>query len=205
MLIVIAIIAILLGMVAMTTTQQIKGMEFNAAVADIGSLMEEARQVALIENRDVQIRIYRHALAASPTTDYRAIAIGHVVPISDPTETDYGDPTQYPFEPIGQIYRLPVGVRFIDSTTHSTLLTAASMTSGFEMIASPDSNTPINAEYRAFQITPHEGAALPINTAAPWTLTLGPQFDKAHTSGLPINFATFTVSPQTGKASLTRP
>lgn len=195
-LVVMGIIAVLIGIITPAVVPMMQSWNINKAGTMIVDELGFARQTALAQNREVEIRFYEVA-------DGRIVAFGsYLVDPLVPGKTT----------PLGSLKHLSPGVTVSREARHSTLLDYASASrSGITreaVIPGALPALPASTHSTSFRFRPQGGTNLaPIAGAdSQWYLTLfleNAQRDSA--SGLPKNYFTAQIDPVTGRVRIYRP
>ncbi|TLD71274.1 Verru_Chthon cassette protein D [Phragmitibacter flavus] len=200
MLMVCGIFAVLLALVTPAAISLISASRMNSAVSMLNDELNLARQAAMTENRDVEVRFYRVASnVGGEGFQYRAFRTLR--------QQQKGDGSQLVAD--GPVKRLPGSVILSANAEHSTLLDYANpnrsgLSSGQEDL--PGERLP--SDYVGLVFKPDGGTSLnPVDLPeGNWFLTLFQDQDKrGPESGLPANFCTLQIEPITGRSRVYRP
>jgi uncharacterized protein (TIGR02596 family) len=184
LLFVLAIGAILVGVVATSYASTMQAVAVTTSADLIRDLFSEARASAVAQNMDVEVRIYNLAPTAGATPIYCALQLHRV-------NSDGTTPA------LTKILFLPQGAAIDATTTHSSLIASNTQ------IAPPDASDPyLNAQTRVFHFLANGATDLAPSTT--WFLTVrsATQSDPAH---FPANWACVRVDPVTGRPQIYRP
>jgi uncharacterized protein (TIGR02596 family) len=199
LLVVISIIMLLSVMILPAVGPLMRSSKMNNAAAMITSSLDLARQTALTQNRDVELRFYRYApKTAANNKQFRAFRTFFVT-------GDGSDPTKA--KALSKINYLPDTVIISSSTKFSPLLDYATnsscLTQGTENLNGSADAT----EYVSFRFRATGGTNLsPVTgTAANWFITLYIENAPVATNGIPANYFTAQIDPVTGRVRNYRP
>lgn len=182
-----AILAILLAVTIPAMNSIFGGMNLNRAAGMVTDELNLARQTALAQNRNVEVRFYRLGAASGDTNkQFRALR-SYLV-----EDVDAAD-----WKPITRLKRLPEPIIISASPTYSTLLDA--MNSEFSGLTHSNEMVPGNGdtEYVGFFFRPDGGTSLK-PASGKWFMTLHPM-KGADATTLPANYFTVQVDPLTGR------
>lgn len=194
LLVAIAVIGILAALIVPTFGPLIRSSNITKASSLINDEFNLARQLALTQNRDVEVRFYRLPSRNDPSNlQFRAFRS---------FQLDTRDPADS--KPLGKVRHLPEGVIISDDgETFSTLFKNASQPgrSGTEEIPGIAGSTP----YVSFSFRANGGTNLaPI--ADTWYITVYTEnAPKNAKTQLPDNYFAAQVDPVTGRVRMFRP
>jgi len=201
-LIVVAIMAVLLAMAGLSAGGMMDAIRMKDAIETARYQVENARQLAMTQNREVIIRIYREPNEFNEPV-WRTVEFGISDVVTNPLDPEYTDPTSAsyipPFKRIGSAQRLPTGYVFHPSSTYSTLLGNNSALYSGEETGSDN----VSREYKAFTCQPDGKSNLP--GSENWTLTVVKERDIQGSSALPPNFAVLELNANTSRMRVYRP
>lgn len=199
LLVVLGIAVILLGLAVPVIAPLMRASSLNTASSMIMDEFNYVRQLALTQNRDVEVRFYRMGSPAEPTQlEYRAFR-AFVINGSSPTDV----------EPLTPVRYLPKSVILSPDPAFSSLLDHANparsgLTKAQEVL--PRSSAPV--EYVGFLFRATGGTNLsPINPpVGNWFLTVYiERAPKNGFTGIPDNFINIQLDPVTGRVRTHRP
>lgn len=193
---VLAIMAILLGLVGPSLIQNLQGSSLTRAAAMVQSTLKTAHQYALSHQNTVQVRFYQ---IPQTTGTYTALQIIEVTPQISNTGT-----ASYTYVPLSQVINLPGQITMLNTAQYSTILTLLGSPAGTATapVAGTDPNIPLygqNYSYQEVGFLPNGGTDLP-NTTQLYYVTVA-----APLPATPVNFCTILVDPVTGKVTSYRP
>lgn len=196
---VIAIAVAIMAIVGPAVAPLFRASKVTTAASLLTDNINLARQTALTQNMDVEMRIYKTASGTDATNlQYRAFRLFKVDP-------DNGSVPR----PLGKTCYLPEPAIIAESTSLSTLLdytntSRSGLTRGEETL--PGTSTQIS--YVSFRFRANGGTNLtPVNPPdGNWYLTIYLQNDpKAASTGIPANYFTAQIDPVTGRVRGYRP
>ncbi|PTX97379.1 hypothetical protein DB346_20495 [Verrucomicrobia bacterium LW23] len=196
---VMAIMAVLATITIPVVVPMMRSSSLNSGAAMLVDEFNLARQTAMTENRDVEVRIYRTGSASNPA-DLQYRGFRSLIKESD-------EPLQW--KALTRVRYLPDPVIFSADPNFSTLLDAGNasrsgLTSSSETLPNAATPTP----YISFLFRPTGGTNLsPVDPpVGNWFLTLHSSADPLNaTTGLPNNYFTCQVEPVTGRIRTYRP
>lgn len=193
MLVVIAILAILMALMLPATTSILGGMNVNRAAGMVIDELNFARQAALAQNRDVEVRFYKLAAASDATNKQFRAFRSYLIDGIDPAD----------WKPLSRLKRLPEPIILASETMYSSLFDAGNTDYGG--LTKSNETLPGNGstEYVSFLFRPDGGTSLKPVTAK-WFLTLL-SANHPDPSTLPANYFTVQVDPVTGRTRSYRP
>jgi uncharacterized protein (TIGR02596 family) len=197
-LIVITVMLLLLTIAGSGVGGMLDSLRMKEAIETVRSTMEQARQSAMISNKEITVRIYK-LKDEFGVENWSEIEFGVAKLVTDPDAPGYEDPTvpgyKPKFERIRSVERLPHGMIFHPASTYSQLIDSAQS----DLESGIDGN---ERQYIAFRFGPDGRCNLPANKK--WTLTLVKESDLKD-SGLPPNYATMQLDPATARVRIYRP
>jgi uncharacterized protein (TIGR02596 family) len=195
---VMAVMGILIAIAIPTVGPLLRASNINHAAGMITDELNQARQLALTKNRDVEVRFYQLPKKSGGTKQYRALRTFF---------TNGGDATKS--KAIGKIKFLPDPVIISDASNFSTLLdynnpSRAGLVRSEEAIpAITDPVTYISFTFRANGGTNLSPVTPPVGN---WFLTLYLEdAPKNASTQLPDNYCNVQIDPVTGRVRSYRP
>ncbi len=194
LLVVMAVMLILLGIVAPAINSLGSSTRITNTAAAISDRLNQARTAAIVKNRHVEVRFYKLAGDNSQSDQFRATQSFEL------DDLELSQPRA-----LSKVLRLPTGTVFHPDTQYSALLDASSdIDSGVAEVAG-NADTP----FFSFRFKPDGSTDL--NPAGPNSGTPPPTWyvtiveEKSLLGGLPQNYATILIAPDTGEVSVVRP
>lgn len=192
LLVVIAVIGILAALIAPAFGPLVRSSNITKASSLITDEFNLARQLALTQNRDVEVRFYRLPSRNDPSNvQFRAFR-SHLLDGTDPAKS----------KPLSKVRTFPDGVIISDSAVFSSLLdTNLTARKGVEAIPGIPGDTP----YTSFLFRANGGTNLaPIS--GNWFITVYTENVPVNQkTGLPDNYFVAQVDPVTGRVRTFRP
>lgn len=202
LLITMAIMIVLLGLVAPSVAPLIRSSNLNKAASMITDELNKARQLALTQNKDVEVRFYKLPSKTSPSDlQYRAFRC-FAATTNNSTRSPLS-PVRYLPEPIIFATDPDKSGNIVSTILDIGNTSRSGLTSGSESIPSAASATYISFLYR-----PTGGTSLaPVDTSTGnWYLTLyAENMPKTPDTGIPANYFTAQIDPVTGHVRTYRP
>lgn len=195
LLVVVAVILVLASLAVPAFNSIGRASSLTAGTQAMVGALEQARQLAISRNRPVEVRLYKMAEYGQPGTAspviYRALQLFVI---------DSGPNGTIVTNSISRMTKLSSPVIISTNTETSSLMDLQ------ENPAPPGmkiSEAGENYRYRSFRFRPEGGTDL--NVSSNWFLTIHGQNDKIEGDGMPANFVTIQVDPQTGRTRVFRP
>ncbi|HSI87228.1 MAG: Verru_Chthon cassette protein D [Candidatus Methylacidiphilales bacterium] len=196
---VMAIIAVIATLSLPAIMPMMRSSSLNTGAGMVVDELNLARQTALTENREVQVRLYKLP-SSSDSSDVQFRAFRCFVKESE-------DPVQW--KPLTKVRYLSDQVIFSADPKYSTLLDDGNAArSGLSRSTETFPGSSVPTTYVSFSFRPDGGTNLsPIDPPlGNWFLTLHLAKDpKNATTGLPNNYFTTQVEPVTGRVRTFRP
>ena len=199
LLVVISIIMLLSVMILPAVGPLLRSSKMNNAASMITSSLDLARQTALTQNRDVELRFYRYATKTDANNkQFRAFRTFYVY-------EDGSDPKKA--LALGKINYLPDNVIISAKTEFSPILDYAKNTACLAHDTEDLRGNGGNTEYVSFRFRATGGTNLSPVTGADsnWFLTLYLENAPIVANGLPANYFTAQIDPVTGRVRSYRP
>jgi uncharacterized protein (TIGR02596 family) len=202
LLLVLAVMAILIGISIPASTSLLRGSGLTAGGQSLASQLSLAQQYARARNCLVEFRIYQLPDATTPSATtpavYRAFQSFSV------------SPDGATFTPVTKVINLPTPICVVNSTTYSSILTPGTagsppfFVSGSSTGVSLGIYPPSSYNYVAFHFKPDGSTDLnPISSS--WFLSLA-SLPLQGAAGLPaVNFVTLQINATTGQVTAYRP
>jgi len=195
LLVTMVIIMLLAVMAAPAVSKISRGFVVDTSARRIVDELNLARQIAQTKNCLVQVRLYKlpdiNQPSASSPSVYRAMQLFQVA--NNGTNA------------LGKVTYID-NPAIISSTSNTSSLMDDSITALQEQSSSgqpPLPNVQLNYKYRVFQFKPDGSTDLPMSGT--WFLSVHAQNDPLLGNGLPLNFATIQIDPQSGRTKVFRP
>ncbi len=185
LLVVIGVLLLMAVLVVPAVGPLLTGANVSSATEMVADQLSYARQVALSENRPVEVRFYEYSDTAGSDKQGRAMQLWKVR--ADGSKVAHG-----------KVMRLPTNI-IINPDTAVTRLPSAASTSTLPAAERPGS-LPSGSSLRSFQFRPDGSTNLP--PSEKWYVTL----QSENTPGSPaMNFGTVQIEPFTGGVFTYRP
>jgi len=201
-LIVITVMLLLLTIAGTGASGMLDTLRMKEGMATMRDTMEQARQAAIISNREVIVRIYKTRNEFGEEF-WRGLELGVMKLVTDPDAPGYENPSapgyKPKFERVRAVENLPGGLAFHPSPNYSLLLDSSQTELEKGLEQGPDG---VQREYISFRFSPDGSCNLP--TSRKWTLTLLKASD-LKTGSLPPNYATMQLDPATARVRIYRP
>lgn len=218
LLVVVAVILVLAALAVPAFNSIGRASSLTAGTQAMVGALEQARQTAISRNRPVEVRFYKlpeyaQAPSAAPSV-YRALQLYLV---------DSGPNGTLVTNPASRMVKLSSPVIISTNTKTSSLMNDSALPEEDKSTKtewrerSPETSVPssklpefaYNYKYRSFRFRADGSTDLPTrvtNTLSKqWFFTLHGQNDKIEGNGVPANFVTIQVDPQTGRTRVFRP
>jgi len=187
--------------------------DLNAAVPAVSGMLNTARQIALTQNKYVQVRFYQQADQTDPRYGHY-FAIG-IYSSNSPyylTTSQYATYQSYGwFQQEGRLYYLPRTVAILKSPQNSMLLDVLTSDAVNDRNGTGGSLAMQNCSWVAFYFNPQGAVDVPMDGAAPlaanksyFSLCSVVQYRAAGNS-LPSDYATILLDPVNGRTQIVRP
>jgi uncharacterized protein (TIGR02596 family) len=188
LLVVMGIVILLMALVIPSFQSVGRAQALTGGASQVVGSLDLARQIALAENRQIEVRFYKANDALGGNSAFRAFRVMQV----------QGNQARQ------KLQRLPTGIIFDSDPNFSTLLSAANPNGGSESIPGQS-----NTEYKSVRINAEGRTTLdPLGVNSgddEWFLTLRSETG-ASTNGKPANnFITVQIDPLTGRSRTFQP
>ena len=165
------------------------GSKLSQAADTVVGQLKFASQIALSQNRPVEVRFYKFKDPAAPGSSNAVRAMHLWVLNSDSTWAPVGRPQRFPAQ---TIISDNANVTRLGSELQSSTLSSAERPAAI----------PAGYTYYSFQFRPDGSTSFDLSSLNQWFLTVQ---DENRTGNPPANFATVQIEPLTGGIRLYRP
>lgn len=192
LLVVIAVIALIVGMAVPALEPMMKGSKLTTASDDLRFTLNAYRQQAIAENKPIEIRFLKFIDTSSPSRHeaFRAFVAGRFR-----QQKDAEGGGRFVFEPIGNIRKLPDGVVLSSQERMSSLLASPKVRRGtHELPVQGQTEVP----FVSFTFRPDGSTDLPKRAGDIWFVTIVQERDDENANTNPDNFVTLCIDAFNG-------